>query len=77
MKQLLIAADQLANTMLGGMADETISARAWRSRAHPAWAVVRVLIDVVFFWHRDHCMHAYHAELLRRHLPRGYRAPRR
>lgn len=71
MKQLLIAADQLANALLGGMADETISARAWRLRDHRGWGVARAVIDALFFWHRDHCMQAYHAELLR-----GYRAPR-
>ena len=30
MKQFLIAADQLANTLIGGYADETLSARAHR-----------------------------------------------
>lgn len=32
MKQFLIALDQLVNVMLGGQADETLSARAWRNR---------------------------------------------
>ena len=30
MKQFLIAADQLANTIAGGYADETLSSRCWR-----------------------------------------------
>ena len=34
-KQVLIALDQLANTLLAGHADETLSARAYRlSRDH-------------------------------------------
>lgn len=39
MQQFLIAADQLINTLLGGMADETLSARAHRMRTkeHKYW----------------------------------------
>ena len=33
MRQILIALDQLANAILAGHADETLSARAYRSRA--------------------------------------------
>lgn len=33
MMQFLIALDQLANTLIGGMADETLSARAHRMRS--------------------------------------------
>jgi len=29
MKQILIAVDQLANAVIGGWADETLSSRAW------------------------------------------------
>ena len=36
-KQVLIAVDQLLNTLTGGWADETISARAWRCNS--IWAV--------------------------------------
>lgn len=73
MKQVLIAADQLVNTMLGGMADETLSARLWRTQ-HPAYRWV----DALFFWDRDgsarHCELSYKAEQLRQHLPERYRA---
>lgn len=72
MKQVLIAIDQLLNTLLLGMADETLSARLWRLQ-HPAhkW------VDRLFFWDREgpvhHCELSYRAELLRNHLPHGYR----
>ena len=78
MKQILIALDQLANTLIyirgdgWGHADETMSARLWRLQ-HPAhkW------VDVLFFWDRQgpvrHCELSYRAELLRSHLPAGYR----
>lgn len=67
-KQILIALDQLANTLLGGMADETISARVHRN----GWERTERVIDWLF---RDpgHCRDAYTSELLRKHLPKGYR----
>ena len=72
MKQILIAIDQLANTLIGGMADETLSARLWRLQ-HPA----HKFVDALFFWDREgpirHCELSYRAELLRQHLPVGYR----
>ncbi len=73
MKQILIALDQLANALLAGMADETLSARAHRT-SHPA----RHLINLIFFWDRDgdkrHCELAYESEKQRSQLPKEYRA---
>ena len=79
MKQILIAVDQLVNTLVWikgdgfGFADETLSARAWRLRCQSS-AYKR--IDALFFWDRDggkhHCELSYESELERRHLPRGY-----
>lgn len=76
MRQLLIAIDQVLNTVVWikgdgfGMADETLSARAWRMR-HQSSAWRR--IDTLFFWDPDHCFNSYQSEVLRRHLPREYR----
>lgn len=77
MKQFLIAVDQLANTLIPiaddgfGMADESISARAWRLRDKSnAWR----WIDRVFFWDKRHCEQSYNSELLRTQLPKGYRS---
>ena len=70
MTQFLIALDQLFNTMLGGYADETLSARAWRNRDKNNWSKV---IDAVFFWDKNHCEQSYNSELIRKHLPLGYR----
>ncbi len=74
MKQILIAVDQLLNALLGGMADETLSASAWRNRdKHGLYKV----IDAMFFWDRQgpkrHCELSYEAELLRSQLPKAYR----
>ena len=76
MKQVLIALDQLVNTLVWikgdgfGSADETLSARAWRLRDQSnAWK----RIDALFFWEEGHCRDSYLAELHRRHLPAEYR----
>lgn len=75
MKQLLIALDQLANTLAGGFADETLSARAWRKRNDSrGWQTACTWIDRMFFWESGHCEASYRAELLRAHLPKRYRA---
>lgn len=68
MKQIAIALDQLANALLGGMADETLSARAHRTGS--AWEPV---IDALFFWHADHCFESYLSEKDRKQLPQEYR----
>lgn len=72
--QVLVALDQLINTLLWGFADETLSARAYRhaeikkDRRWPMW-----IIDHLFFWQDQHCKAAYEAELERAHLPPGMR----
>ena len=76
--QVLIALDQLANTFIdGGYADETISARAWRSQHNPKWAVWRIRIDsaaLYFFNQKDHCYLSYVSERKRTQMPPEYRA---
>lgn len=74
MKQFLIAIDQLANTVAGGYADETLSARARRiaEEGGPAWP--QRLINALFFWERQHCLKAYQSEVQRRQLPSRYRS---
>jgi hypothetical protein len=75
MKQILIALDQVLNTVVWikgdgfGYADETLSARAWRLR-HQSNAWKR--IDALFFWDEDHCYKSYRSEVLRKHLPNRY-----
>ena len=57
--QILIALDQLANTLLGGWADETISARAWRlHKEHLRWGCLYRLINIVMM-SRSHCRDSY------------------
>ena len=73
---LAIGMDQLANALIGGSADETLSARAHRMRAKGQrwWGWTASAIDRLFFWQTDHCFKAHLAELQRAQLPKPYQA---
>lgn len=71
--QILVAVDQLANTLLGGWADETLSAKAHRCRSRAGWDIARRVINGIFFWQTNHCLASFNAELERRQLPVEYR----
>lgn len=72
LQQKAIAVDQLINTFIrGGMADETISARAWRNR-DKGWGYFVRLVNTLFFWQDNHCRSAYEAEATRKQLPEEY-----
>lgn len=81
MLQVLIAIDQLLNTLIGGKADETLSARAHRMRLkrQKYWGWTADAIDALFFWQKDehgqrnHCKRSYESEIKRRHLPPHYK----
>lgn len=70
--QVLVAIDQLLNTMIGGYADETLSSRAHRRRIRGKGGVAWV-IDHIFFWQDEHCKTAYESELERAQLPVEFR----
>jgi hypothetical protein len=74
-KQILIAFDQLLNTFLGGYADETLSARAWRTEQSGKifGKIFRPLIDVIFFFDPQHCFNSYLSEKQRKQYPNYYR----
>ena len=73
LKQVLIALDQLINALLGGMADETLSARAWRTEQDGKMfgRLFRPVIDFIFIvitFGRDHihCFRSYTSEVERK-----------
>lgn len=73
-----IGFDQFLHTLLGGMPDETFSARCWRCRERQPWRALRVLVDGLFFWQQDaalggHCRQAWLSEMTRAQLPKEYR----
>lgn len=72
MKQVLIAIDQLINTLLFGMADESLSARAFRNGHKKHWGIAMKVINALFFWQDDHCYESYLREKNRQQLPREY-----
>lgn len=71
--RVAVAFDQLANTVLRGHPDETLSAKAYRMRHRRQWPVR--LIDWLFFritGQVDHCKGAFDKEQNRRQLPESY-----
>lgn len=68
--QAAIAFDQFVNTLCGGWADETLSARCWRLQTESTgWRIARKIIDGLFFWQPAHCKQAYYSELWQTHQP--------
>ena len=73
-KQVLLSIDQAGNAFLGGNADETISARAYRLgvvRGSRFWSTVAKGIDAAFG--AGHCKASYETELKRDGAPREYK----
>ena len=62
-RNILIAVDQLCNTVVGGWPDETLSSRAWRWSRDNVRHWPRICIDVLFFWDRDRTTGRRHCEL--------------
>ncbi len=62
---ILIALDQLINTLVGGYPDETLSASAWLGEREGKWfgRIFRPIIDFLFLpLERNHCRRAFEAE---------------
>lgn len=74
---ILIAVDQLANALLWGYVDETLSSRCFRCNDKRRWRIAERAVNTLFFWDKEeiggrlvrHCEIAYLAELHREHLP--------
>ena len=63
-RQVAVAVDQLANTLLGGWADETFSSRCHRENPRMA-----KIIDTILFFDPEHCRMSYESERLRSYHP--------
>lgn len=70
LSQTGLALTRLGNALIGGLAEESMSSRAWRAEGNrKAWGrITRPLIDFVFglFGQDDHCKRAYWTD---RHMP--------
>lgn len=74
-KNIALSIDQLGNVLIGGSADETISARSYRKgelEGHRGWKVMQNVVDTLFFFDDNHTKEAYHAEQARAHMPEVY-----
>lgn len=67
-KQVVIAFDQLINTLIGGWADETLS-----SHAHRKYPRVARIINLIFF-DPNHCRNSYLSERNRTQMPPEFRS---
>lgn len=68
-KNILIGLDQLANAIFRGEPDETLSSRAWRLQEERGRKWPRILIDLLFFFDKNHCYESYLSEIERKQLP--------
>lgn len=79
LKQLAIAIDQLLNVLIGlvgnrqAWADETMSAHAWRMHLERNRSWAYKLIDILFFFDKDHCRTSYESEVMKRQMPPSMR----
>lgn len=73
LKQVPIAFDQLINALLGGWADESLSAHAWRQHLEGKRNWPYLLIDAILFFDGNHCRTSYESELERTQLPPSMR----
>lgn len=71
-KQVLIAFDQLINTLFNGWADETFSSRCWRWHRDGKRSWPMYMVDALF-WSKCHCLDSYVSERDRVHLPHELR----
>ena len=68
-KAILIALDQLLNTVFNGCPDETFSSRCWRWSKDGKRDWPRRVVDWLFFLEAEHCKSSYESERLGRQLP--------
>lgn len=49
---------------LGGLHDQTVSARAYLNRDKKIWGLVYSGLNSVFFWQEDHCYESHLSDLV-------------
>lgn len=54
LKNILVSLDQLANTIIGGNPDETLSSRAYKLREKGVYWPSNI-INGLFWWQKNHC----------------------
>jgi hypothetical protein len=61
------------NALLGGWADESLSAHAWRQHLEGKRDWPYQLIDTLLFFDDNHCRESYESEIERNQLPPSMR----
>lgn len=74
-KNVLIGVDQLANTVICGRPDETLSSRCYRNAQKYWYAKLGMFIlDLIFRpWGKNHCYESYMSEMNRNHLGEDFK----
>ena len=72
---LCVSIDQLANTLLAGYPDETLSSRFYRWNRDGIHKYPMILLDKIaaILGDKNHCYESYKSEELRRQLPPEFR----
>ena len=60
---LLVSLSQLANTLMGGHPDMTISSAAWVRSQTGQGDRVRALMDALFWWEEGHCQESFERDV--------------
>ena len=53
----------VAEVLLGGHHDQTVSARAYVHQHECGWGIAYRIINVLFFWQENHCRQSYLADV--------------
>jgi hypothetical protein len=57
---ICIMLSQMGNCLLlAGNPDQTISSRCWSNKDEPVWKQIRIAIDIIFFFHQNHCQNSH------------------
>ena len=68
-KNILIALDQLLNTIAFGWPDESLSARCWRLHLEGGSSMPYKVINALLFFDKDHCQMSWVSEKERLQSP--------
>lgn len=67
LSSLITSTSQFLNVLIFlGNPDETISGRSYRQgqlENHKGWKVSEKIVNVLFFWEKDHCKVSYHRDV--------------
>lgn len=72
LERVAIATSILLNVILGGVSNQTFSARNYRWQQEGKWNIAW-LIDIIVFWDKYHCFHSWVYYKTTRDLRKSYK----